>query len=173
MDLFKAIQNRRSIRAYRSDPVLEKDLYRILDAARWAPSAGNRQPWEFILVRDNLVKRYLRDAALGQYILEEAPIIIVVCANEARSAGIYGNRGRQFYCLLDTAAATQNILLAAYALGLGACWIGAFDDEIVRKILNLPLEVRPIAIIPLGYPSETPTSPPRIELSQLVHLNRY
>jgi nitroreductase len=173
MNLFEAIKNRRSIRAFKSDPVPEVTLNKILDAARWAPSAGNRQPWELIIVTDPIVKRYLRDAALGQSFIEESPLTIVVCANEARSAGIYGNRGRRFYCLLDVAAAVQNILLAAYALGLGTCWVGSFDDKTVINALNLPLGVRPIAIIPIGYPEETPQPPPRIRLGDLIHLNRY
>ncbi|MFH0896951.1 MAG: nitroreductase family protein [Candidatus Bathyarchaeota archaeon] len=172
MDVFETIRGRRSIRSYKSDPVPQEVLNRVLDAARWAPSAGNRQSWEFIIVSDPPIKRYLRDAALGQSFIEEAPIVVVVCANELRSARLYGNRGRIFYCLLDGGAAAQNMLLAAYALGLGACWIGAFDDEMVVKILNLPFGIRPVAIIPLGYPYEVPKPPPRMELNELVHLNR-
>lgn len=173
MDLFEAIKNRRSIRVYKSDPIPDEVLNKILDAARWAPSAGNRQPWEFIVVNDRVVKRYLSDAALEQIFIEDAPTTIVVCANEARSAGIYGDRGRRFYCLLDAAAAVQNMLLAAHAFGLGACWVGAFDDEAVINILSLPSGVRPVAIVPLGYPDEVPRLPPRIRLNDLIHLNRY
>ncbi|MCJ7632975.1 nitroreductase family protein [Candidatus Bathyarchaeota archaeon] len=173
MDLFEAITKRRSIRIYDSKPIPENTLNKILNVARWAPSAGNRQPWELIVVSDGLVKRYLREAALGQRFIEEAPVTIVACANEARSAGIYGDRGRQFYCLLDVAAAVQNILLAAHAVGLGACWVGAFDDETVRNVLNLPPEVRPIAIVTLGYPNENPPPPPRTGLKDILHTNRY
>ena len=173
MDVFRAIEKRRSIRSYRSDRVPDEALNKVLDAARWAPSAGNRQPWDFIVVSDSEVKRYLRSAALEQNFIEEAPIVIVACANEFRSASIYGSRGRDFYCLLDVAAAVQNLLLAAHALGLGTCWISAFDDEMVTKILNLPFGVRPIAIVPLGYPNEVPQPSPRIKLNELVHLNRY
>jgi nitroreductase len=89
-----------------------------------------------------------------------------------RSAKIYGDRGRQFYSLLDAAAAVQNMLLASYARGLGTCWIGAFDDDSVSKILRLPFGVKAIAIIPLGYPDEAPEPPSRIILENLVHRNR-
>lgn len=173
VDLFEAIKGRRSIRSYRSEPVPEEFLNKVLDAARWAPSAGNRQPSEFIVVNDPMVKRYLREAALGQAFIEEAPVVIVVCADWTRSARIYGDRGRDLYCLLDGAAATQNMLLAAYALGLGTCWVGAFDEEAIRNILNLPFGFRPLAIITMGYPNEAPEPPPRMKPDELIHLNRY
>ncbi|UCH37898.1 MAG: nitroreductase family protein [Candidatus Bathyarchaeota archaeon] len=173
MDVFQAIRERRSIRRFRSEPIPEKNIDEILDAARWAPSAGNRQPWEFIIIRDPQIKRYLCSAAHGQNCIEMAPLAIVICANEMRSAKIYGDRGRRFYSLLDAAAAIQNMLLASHAHGLGACWIGAFDDEGVQQILNLPLDVKPIAIVPLGYPDENPEPPLRIAIHELVHRNRY
>jgi len=173
MDLFEAIKGRRSIRAYRPDRIPDDVLEKVLDAARWAPSAGNCQPWDLIVVNDSKVKKNLCDAALGQDFIEEAPVVVVICANESRSAQVYGERGRRFYCLLDVAAAVQNLLLAAYALNLGTCWVGAFDDGMVAKVLWLPSGVRPVAIVPLGYPDEAPRPPPRIRLSELVHPNRY
>lgn len=173
MDVFQAIKGRRSIRSYRSDPVPDDILDKVLDAARWAPSAGNCQPWEFIVITDHEIKRNLRDAALGQSFVEEAPVVIVACANEMRSARVYGDRGRRFYCLVDAAAAVQNMLLAAHALGLGTCWVGAFDDAMVVKILGLPSGVRPVAIVPLGYPDEAPRGPSRMRLNDLVHSNQY
>jgi len=97
----------------------------------------------------------------------------VVCANQERSSSGYGARGRDLYSNCDSSAATQNILLAVHALGLGACWIGAFHDVEVSRILNLPPTVRPIAIIPVGYPDEKPSAPPRMPLSRVVHKERY
>jgi len=173
MDLFEAIRNRRSVRAFKPDPVSDELLTKILDAARWAPSAGNCQPSDFIIVKDPEVKRELCVAALYQEFIEEAPVNLVVCANEERSAGTYGNRGRKMYCLLDAAAAIQNLLLAVHALGLGACWVSAFRNEEVTKVLNLPERVRPIAIIPVGYPAEKPLPTNRIPLEELVHRERY
>jgi len=173
MDLFEAIMNRRSVRVFKSDPVSEELLNKILEAAQWAPSAGNCQARDFIIVRDHEMKKELCAAALHQYLIEEAPVNVVVCANEERSARRYENRGRGLYSLLDAAAAVQNMLLAVHALGLGACWIGAFQDEEVAKALNLPEWLRPVAIIPVGYPAEKPLPTPRIPLEALVHREQY
>lgn len=173
MDLFEAIEGRRSIRAYLPDPVKEEDLRRILEAAIKAPSAGNLQPWEFIVVKDPEIKRKLTEAALGQEFIEEAPIVIVVCANTMRSSSVYGSRGASLYCIQDTAAAIQNMLLAAYALGYGTCWVGAFYEDEVSRILGLPSYIRPVAIVPLGKPAEHPSPRPRRPLKEVVHLNKY
>lgn len=173
MDVFQTIRERRSIRRFRSDPIPNIIVDEIIDAARWAPSARNRQPWKFIIIVDPQIKKYLRNAAHGQSSIEMAPLTIVICTNEVRSTKIYGDRGRRFYSLLDVAAAVQNMLLASYARGLETCWIGVFNDEMVREFLNLPLEVKPITIVPLGYPSENLRSSSRIALQNLVHRNRY
>ncbi len=173
MDVFEAISNRRSIRAFENRAVSAEQVEKLIDAARHAPSAGNIQPWEFVVVRDPRVKHDLSVAALDQEFIEEAPVVIVVCANEARSSQGYGNRGVSLYCIQDTAAATQNMLLAAYALGLGTCWVGAFREEIARKTLNTPPHVRPVAIIPVGYPAEKPSSRGRRALNAIVHLETF
>jgi len=173
MDVYQAIGSRRSIRAFKRDTVPEKILNKILEAAWWAPSAGNLQAREFILVTDPELKRKLCNAALGQSFIEEAPIDIVVCANERRSAQRYGQRGKELYCIQDATASVQNILLAAHALGLGTCWVGAFSEENVSEALNLPNGVKPIAIIPLGYPAEYPSATQRMRLKDLVHKNHY
>jgi len=173
MDVFEAIHGRRSVRAFRKDPVDEEDLRRILEAATSAPSAGNRQPWEFVVVRSEKIKGELAEAALGQSFIEEAPVVIVVCANLARSASVYGRRGEELYAIQDTAAAIQNILLSAFALGYGTCWVGAFDESEVSRILKLPEGVRPVAIIPIGRPAEKPSKPARIPLGRVVHRETY
>ncbi len=169
MDVFEAIRERRSIRSFRPDPIPEQHVQKILEAACLAPSAGNCQPWEFVLVRHPERKRALADAALGQEFIAEAPLVIVVCANVSRSAWRYGERGKKLYCIQDTAAAVQNILLAAHALGYGACWVGAFLDEEVARVINAPENVRPVAIIPIGKPAERPARPRRLPLSQVCH----
>jgi nitroreductase len=173
MDMLEAIVSRRSIRAFKPDPVPELLLDQIWEAARWAPSAGNLQAREFVLVTDLSVKRTLCDAALNQRFIEEAPVDIVVCVHAERSAQRYGERGRNLYCLQDATAAIQNILLAAHALGLGACWVGAFNEKLVSHALTLPRDIRPIALIPIGYPAEQPLAPSRLNLEDLVYLNRY
>jgi len=169
LDIFEAIKRRRSIRAYTQKEVPEEDVTRLIDAAGWAPSAGNIQPWEFIIIRNAETKRGLAAAALDQTFIEGAPVVIVVCADERRSAWGYGRRGTTLYCLQDTAAATQNMLLAACALGLGTCWIGAFYEEEVRRILRIPAGVRPVAIIAVGHPAEKPGARSRKALDEIVH----
>jgi len=173
MDVLEAIRGRRSIRAFKSKKVTQETVEKLLDAARCAPSAGNIQPWEFIVVRKPEIKRALAEAALDQTFIEEAPIVIVVCANENRSSQGYGIRGKTLYCIQDTAAAIQNIHLAAYSLGLGTCWIGAFREEEVGEILKIPQGIRPVAIIPVGYPAETPPPRNRRPMSQIVHYETF
>ena len=169
MDVFDAIKGRRSIREFKPDPIDEKDLEKILDAGRSSPSAGNCQPWEFVVVRDDRVKQKLVRAALGQTFIAEAPVVVVVCANIPRTAERYGRRGAELYCIQDTAAAIQNIHLAAYALGYGTCWVGAFDERVAAKAIKAPPEIRPLAIIPIGKPAEKPSPTPRLPLSKIVH----
>jgi len=173
MDVLEAIKGRRSIRAFKSQAVSTEIVERLIDAARWAPSAGNIQPWEFIIVRNPEIKRNLAKAALNQSFIEEAPVVIVVCADEIRSSQGYGVRGKTLYCIQDTAAATQNIHLAAYSLGLGTCWVGAFNEEEARKILEIPEGVRPVAIIPVGYPAEKPSARNRRPLNQIIHYEKF
>ena len=112
-------------------------------------------------------------AALEQEPIEEAPLSLVVCADQDRSAQRYGERGRELYCILDAAASVENILLAAHALGLGACWVGAFNDQLVSRILKLPEHLRPVAIIPIGYSDENPEPLERMSLRSFVHLENY
>ena len=173
MDVLEAIKGRRSIRAFKSEDVPPEIVEKLIDAARWAPSAGNIQPWEFIIVRKPEIKRNLAKAALNQSFIEEAPVVIVVCADEVRSSQGYGVRGKTLYCIQDTAAATQDIHLAAYSLGLGTCWVGAFNEEEARKILEIPQGVRPVAIIPVGYPAEKPPARNRRPLNQIIHYEKF
>jgi nitroreductase len=120
LDVVDAIKGRRSVRSFDSSrDISDEVIGQLIDSARWAPSAGNIQPWEFIIVRTLEAKRKLAEAAFGQSFLTEAPVVIVVCADENRSSSRYGKRGRELYCLQDTAAAAQNVHLAAHSMGLG------------------------------------------------------
>ncbi len=172
LDVLEAIRTRRSVRAFTREDVSEEEVQRLIEAASWAPSAGNLQPWEFIIVRDNETKRKLSIAALGQTLIEDAPVVIVVCADQARSARRYGNRGVHLYSLQDTAAATQNILLAVRAMALGACWIGAFNEDEARVVLGTPKNLKPVAIVPVGHPAEKPAPPPRRAIDEISHYER-
>ena len=129
MEFFEVVEARRSIRRF--DPAVEvppETVERLLSAAILAENAGNRQPWHFCVVRDPALREGLVAAAHGQSFISQAPVAIVVCADAEQSAGRYAQRGRELYCLQDTAAAVDHILLAAVALGLGSCWVGAFDE---------------------------------------------
>jgi nitroreductase len=169
LDVFKAIKTRRSVRAFTGQQVTDNEVEKLIDAARWAPSAGNIQPWDFIIVRDPKIKQGLSKAALIQESIEEAPVVIVVCASPMQSAPRYGSRGINLYCLQDTAAATQNILLAAHAMGLSTCWVGAFNEEEAKSVLGAPDGVRPIAIVPVGHAAERPRVQPRKQLTEIMH----
>ncbi|NIR87495.1 nitroreductase family protein [Candidatus Bathyarchaeota archaeon] len=173
MEVFEAIKTRRSIRAFTNEEVSEEEVRKLIDAARQAPSAGNIQPWEFVVVRDPQRKRRLAAAALNQTFIEEAPVVIVVCANETQSGWGYGTRGANLYCLQDTAAATQNMLLAACALELGTCWVGAFYEQEVGKVVNTPRGVRPVAIVPVGHPAEKPSPRPKKSITEIIHLEKF
>jgi nitroreductase len=169
LDVFEAIETRRSVRAFTNEEVSEEEVQKLIDAARRAPSAGNIQPWEFVIVRNAKIKHKLSVAALNQNFIKEAPVVIVVCADETRSSWGYGSRGASLYCLQDTAAAIQNMLLAACALGLGTCWMGAFHENEVAEVVNAPIGVRPIAIIPVGHPAEKPRARQKRPLKELIH----
>ncbi len=173
MDVFEAIYGRRSIRAFSKQDVTRMQLREILDAGRQAPSAGNIQPWEIVVVRGSKRKMALAEAAYRQYFIAEAPVVIVVCAHAARSARRYGNRGSNLYCLQDTAAFVQNILLASHAIGLGSCWVGAFDEARVAEAIEAPDTIRPVAIVPVGSPAESPSVPSRRSLEEIVHEERF
>jgi nitroreductase len=173
VDVLEAIKGRRSVREFKPDPVKEQDLQKILEAAQWAPSAGHCQPLELVVVKDETVKQKLVRAALGQSFIAEAPVVVVVCADVARTSSRYGARGANLYCIQDTAAAVQNIHLAAHALGYATCWIGAFDEGEAANAIKAPAGIRPLAIIPLGKPAEKPSPPRRIPLSKIVHENSF
>jgi nitroreductase len=169
MDLWTAMNNRHSVRSFQPTEVSPETVTRLLEAAVRAPSAGNRQPWQFIVVRRTALKQRLAEAAHGQGSVAEAPVVIVICAEPERSATRYGARGKELYCLQDTAAATEHILLAATALGLGTCWVGAFDEEAAAQALRLPVRLRPVAMVPVGEPAEQRASASdRRPLSEVV-----
>lgn len=167
------VRKRGMVRRFKDKPIEHEHLIKILSNAVRAPSAGHLQPWEFVIVTDNKIKQRLAEAAVKQMFIAEAPVVIVVCADTERSASRYGERGRRFYSIVDTAFASLLILLTARDLSLGACFVGAFDDNKVAEILALPKYVKPIGIIPLGYPAERPPKYKRIDINNLIHLNRY
>ena len=175
MELDQAVRQRKMIRKYQNREVSERLVNKLIESASRAPSAGHTQVQEFIIVKDPETKRKLRRASVNQEQVEDAPVLIVVCSNTSRSIGRYGQRGIEFYSIIDGAFASMLILLTATNEGLGAGFVGAFDDDKVSEILGLPDDgsVRAIGIIAIGYPDEEPTRLERIERSRLIHHERW
>jgi nitroreductase len=171
--LDEVIRKRKMIRKYaQTREVPDKIINKLIDNASRTPSAGHTQVQEFIVIKDASTKRKLRLASVNQEQVEEAPVLIVVCSNTSRSVGRYGERGKEFYSVIDGAFASMLILLTATNEGLGASFVGAFNDEKVSEILGLPEHVRPIGIIALGYSDEKPARLERIQRDRLIHYER-
>ncbi|MEM5831550.1 MAG: nitroreductase family protein [Candidatus Aenigmatarchaeota archaeon] len=168
MDFEAVVKNRHSIRAFLQKEIEEEKLKKILELANLAPSAGNLQAYEIFVVKDKVKKEKLAFAAYSQDFIKEAPIVLVFCANPSRSEIKYGERGRDLYCIQDATIACTFAMLAATSLGLGCCWVGAFDEEMVKSILKVK-NLKPIAILPIGYPAEKPYITKRRDLNDIVH----
>jgi nitroreductase len=161
MEFFELVKKRHSVRKFKRDePVADDDVHKILAAAIEAPTAGNEQCWRFYVIRNPEIKKRIAAEAGHQLFIDQAPVAIVVAADLDIAARKYGDRGRHTYAIQDTAAAVENILLAANALGYGACWVGAFEENVASKVLDLPGCVRPLAIVPIGIPDEPTGSKP-------------
>jgi nitroreductase len=174
MDFDEVVRRRKMIREYQQDrPIPAEIINKLLKNAHRSPSAGHTQVQEFIVVIDPITKRKLCQASLEQHQVEDASVIIVVCSNTSRSVNRYGNRGTDFYSVIDGAFASMIILQSAINEGIGASFVGAFEDNKVSRILGLPVQVKPIGIITLGYPAEKPEKFERIGLDNLVHYERY
>ena len=158
MDVFEAIRTRRSIRKYRQEPIPNEKLESIFEAARLAPSAANRQPWRFVVVQDADRKKALAEAANNQTFLRDAAAIVAALGDPDVSARWFEK---------DPMIALEHMALAATALGYGTCWIGAFDEDAVKRLLKIPVKMKIVALLPIGIPDETPTSRPRKELSEI------
>ena len=166
MNVFDSVRFRRSIRRYKPQPVENEKLNRVLEAGRLAPSAANRQPCHFIVVTDQSLREALR-ASYNQSWFVNAPVILVVCA---KTDTAWVRRDGEEYWKVDGAIALQNMVLCATEEGLGTCWIAAFSEEPARRILNLPQNVRIVAMTPLGYPDETKGAvTDRKPLDEMIH----
>lgn len=152
MNVYDAIRIRKSVRSFQKKEVPDEVLYRILSAARLAPSARNRQEWRFVIVKNPETRRKLAEAAKKQMFIAEAPIVIACCA-EAEDLNYVMTCGQLAYPI-DLAIIIDHITIIAAAEGLGTCWIGAFYEEEVKKILNIPEKKRVVQLLPLGYPTD-------------------
>jgi len=173
METFEAIQKRRSIRRFKNQPVEWEYVGRMLESGRLAPSAGNLQTWRFLVVRDKQKKDALAHTCAEQYWIAQAPVVIIVCSEPRKQERQFGVRGKDLFTSQSAAAAVENMLLCATAHGLGACWIGQFDEEALKLIFHIPSTIKVEAIIPVGYADEVPFEPVKYDLADLVYLDEW
>ena len=170
MSFLELAQKRHSVRSYKDQPVEQDKILEVLEAARTAPSAVNYQPWHFIIATEEKVKEKIREAYPRDW-FKQAPVIIVACGDHDQS---WKRNDGKDHCDVDVAIAIDHMTLAAAHLGLGTCWVCAFDAEKVHSALELPDHLEVIALIPLGYPKEDkPREKKRKSLEELVSWNRY
>ena len=157
MDVFRCIVERRSVRSYTEKDIPEESLQRILEAARWAQSAVNRQPWEFIAIRDKgMLREISKHARYGEFI-KDAPLAVGVVTNPKTK-----------WHLIDGSTAVQNMALAAWEMGIGTCWIGSLDREEAKELLGIPSDLHLLTVLPFGYPARVGSSTRR-DLDSMIH----
>ena len=167
MEFLEAIRERRSIRNFQKKDISQKIVDKLIDALIWAPSAGNLQARKFFFVKDAKLKEDIAAAALNQDFIGEAPLVIVGCT-DSRISSRYGERGVSLYSIQDVAASIMGMMLVAHENGLGTVFVGAFSEEDVFDLLKLPGNLRPVAIVPVGYPVRIPSPPPRVSRREAV-----
>lgn len=168
MEFEKVLKERRSVRKFQKEEIPEEIIRRVLELANLSPSAGNLQARKVVLVKDDGTKEKIAQASHNQEFVAEAPIVFVICADLKESAVKYGERGRELYSVQDATIFASYLQLTATSLGLSSCWVGAFEEEAVRKILGLAGNLRPVAVIPVGYPGEKLTGTPRKDLNEII-----
>jgi nitroreductase len=181
MDIIETIQKRASVRSFLIKEVSDEIIMELLTSATLAPSSGNMQPWEFIVIKDEGQKGKLVGCTFLGYFskgtdyqtwIGDAGVILVVCANLKRTVARYGEPGKE-WAAIDVAAATENILLTATGLGLAGCWVGGFNEEKLKSILKIPTYVKPIGMIPIGYPDGETKRKYRMPLKWVTHNGEY
>jgi nitroreductase len=172
-DILDVITSRRTVKHFLPKFVSWENIARVIDAGRHAPSCGNVQNWKFIVILTPSQKQDIAKAAYDQYDIAQAATLIVVCAEPEKAERYYGLRGERLYTIQNCAAAVQNMLLEAHSLGLGTNWIGSFDEDALKSLCNIPDEIRPQAIIAVGYPKEIPEKPPKYPLETLVYFGSW
>jgi len=170
MEFFQLLKERQSIREFAPNAIEDSDLEEILRAANMAPSAGNLQAYDIYVVTKSGSRNALSKAALEQPFVASAPVVLVFCANPARSEWKYGRRGRRLYAIQDATIACTFAMLAATALGLACVWVGAFNESGVHQVIGAPNGKVPVAVFPIGYGAEKPPRSSRRSLDDLVHV---
>ena len=171
LEVLGAMKTRRSIRKFKPTPIPSDVIQKILSAARLAPSANNAQPWKFIIVRDEDLKIKLTQACNNKKWIAEAPVVIVACGFPDEADAYMGGYMNSYP--VDVAIALDHLVLSATDVGLGSCWIGRFKEEKVKDLLEIPPDVRVVALIPLGYPNEEPEPSGRKNLSEIVCYDKF
>jgi nitroreductase len=169
MNFFELIEQRKSVRAYLDQPIEDEKLEAILAAANKAPSAGNLQAYEIFLVADQKNRQALAQAAGGQEFITQAPAALVFCTHASRNEWRYRQRGVELYAVQDATIACTFAMLVATALGLASVWVGAFDDKGVSQVIGVGQDLRPVAILPIGYAAESPDPKNRRDIGDIVH----
>jgi nitroreductase len=169
MNIFKAVKERRSIRDFQKKKIPDELTSTLMEALIWAPSAGNLQSRKFYFVKNERIKKMLAQAALNQNFIADAPLVIVGCT-DSRITYKYGERGVDLYSIQDVSLSIMGMMLVAHENGLGSTWVGAFHENEVIRILNSPRHLRPVAIVPVGYPSKIPSPPPRVSKKEAVEV---
>lgn len=167
MDVYEAVLKRRSVRRFRDMEIPGDVVEKLIDALIWAPSAGNLQSRFFYFVTDRRTKERLAKAALGQGFIAEAPLVVVGCTDR-RIAWRYGDRGVRLYSIQDVSASIMGMMLVATEEGLGTVWVGAFDEAAAQRAVEAHSGLRPVAIVPVGYPAKIPKAPPRVQKKDAV-----
>jgi len=168
MEVKTAIIKRRSIRSYKDKDVSEATINNILEVARFTPSSGNIQNWQVVVIRNEQKKQQIAEACLKQTWMNQAPVFLVICNNLKNIEELYKERGRNLYSIQNCAAFIQNILTLATSHNLASCWVSAFDDNAISRVLRLPDYVRPEAVITLGYSDEKPKPPIRLNCQDIT-----
>jgi nitroreductase len=168
MNTIEAIMTRRSIRKYKPEPIPEEELKKILETARIAPSAGNKQPWRFIVVRDEEKRRKLGEISRDQTWISDAGVIIVALAMDPNDPEVYERWAER-----DVMTAIEHMVLAAWDLGYGTCWIGAFNEDRVKELLEVPKKMSVISLLPVGIPDINPKDRGRKDFQEIFYNEKF
>ena len=169
MDVSEAIEVRRSIRKYKKTEIEDSKLAKIIESARIAPSAANRQEWKFVVVKDADIRMKLVEACNGQKFVAEAPVLIAACSTESEKIMPCG----QYAYTVDLSIALSFMILQATELELGTCWLGAYNEDMVKHILHIPDDIKIVGMITVGYPDENPDARPRKTTEEIVTLEKW
>jgi nitroreductase len=164
MSIVDVVLNRRSIRSYEPKEIPKDVLDKILEAGRQAPSAANKQPWHFIVLTDSEIKKELSKGMFNRFI-KDAPVTVVGCAHKDIIA--------RKWSIVSTTIALQNMVVAAWTMGIGSCWVGDFNEEKIKKLLNIPESWNIVALVSFGYPAEKPQPRKKKTIEEIVSFNKF